>query len=133
MNTASTSPQPTVSTQNLNVVSTKTIITPGKLTAEIPASAKSTDTVVRGREAIRNVLKGADKRLLTVVGPCSVHDIDAARDAFASGFEVTAAVSAVIAIALAVLAGVVLRDVRSGTALDDTTLEHDELAHEFSR
>jgi 3-deoxy-7-phosphoheptulonate synthase len=80
MNTASTPPQTTVSTQNLNVVSTKTIITPGKLTAEIPASAKSTDTVVRGREAIRNVLKGEDKRLLTVVGPCSVHDIDAARD-----------------------------------------------------
>jgi 3-deoxy-7-phosphoheptulonate synthase len=81
MNTAPTSQAtPTVSTQNINVVSTKTIITPGKLTAEIPASTKSIDTVIRGREAIRRVLRGEDRRLLTVIGPCSVHDVDAARD-----------------------------------------------------
>lgn len=80
MNTAAKPSVPAVSTQNLNVVSTKTIITPGRLTAEIPASTRSIQTVIKGRDAIRAVLRGEDKRLLTVVGPCSVHDVDAARD-----------------------------------------------------
>lgn len=80
MNTAAKPASPTVSTQNLNVVSLKTIITPGKLTAEVPASTNAIETVIKGREAIRAVLRGDDKRLLTVIGPCSVHDVDAARD-----------------------------------------------------
>jgi DHA2 family multidrug resistance protein-like MFS transporter len=89
------------------------------LTPEVARAAR--DTVI-GAVA-------AAERLPEQVG---LELVSAARDAFAYGFEVTAAVSAVIAIALAVLAGVGLRDVRSGTALDDTTLEHDELAREFS-
>ena len=67
-------------TQNLNVIGTRPIVTPRELMHRIPVSPRATSTVVGGRDAIRAILRGDDKRLLTVVGPCSVHDVDAARD-----------------------------------------------------
>src|SRR4051812_21376553 len=67
-------------TENLNVVGVKPIITPAELSKAIPMTAAANATVVVGREAIRKVLRGEDSRLLTVIGPCSVHDVDAARD-----------------------------------------------------
>lgn len=45
---------------------------------ELPASDRALETVVRGREAIADVLRGNDDRLLIVVGPCSIHDEKAA-------------------------------------------------------
>jgi DHA2 family multidrug resistance protein-like MFS transporter len=90
---------------------------------EIPALTPEAGRVVR--DTLAGAV-GAAERLPEHVG---VELINAARDAFVYGFEVTAAVSAVIAAALAVLAGVVLRNVRSGTALDEATLERDELDH----
>jgi len=36
--------------------------------------------VVRGREAIENILRQQDTRLLVVVGPCSIHDVKGALD-----------------------------------------------------
>jgi MFS transporter, DHA2 family, multidrug resistance protein len=98
--------------------------------AELSALTPEAGQVVR--DTLAGAL-GAAERLPEQVGG---ELVGAARDAFAHGFEVTAAVSAVIAIALAVLAGVVLRDVRSGAALDESTLESDELgqaAEGFSR
>jgi DHA2 family multidrug resistance protein-like MFS transporter len=68
---------------------------------------------------------GAAERLPEQVG---LELINAARDAFVHGFALTAAVSAVIAAALAVLAGVVLRNVRTGTALEESAQEDDELS-----
>ena len=65
-------------TQNVNVASFSPLISPGELERELPASPESVRTVVEGREAIRRVLRGEDDRLLVVVGPCSIHDVDAA-------------------------------------------------------
>ena len=67
-------------TENLNVVGTHAIVTPRALSAQIPMTPRANATVVAGREAIRKILRGEDDRLLTVVGPCSVHDVTAARD-----------------------------------------------------
>jgi len=39
---------------------------------------KAADTVLSGRKATSNILHGRDDRLMVVVGPCSVHDPDAA-------------------------------------------------------
>jgi DHA2 family multidrug resistance protein-like MFS transporter len=83
--------------------------------------------------ALRDTLSGAVAAAERLPDHVGVELVGAARDAFAYGFEVTAALSAMVSIALAVLAGVVLRRVRSGTASDDTTLEYDELGQEFSR
>jgi 3-deoxy-7-phosphoheptulonate synthase len=47
---------------------------------EFPASERAAATTFDARQAIHRVLHGADDRLLVVVGPCSIHDYDAAID-----------------------------------------------------
>ena len=53
---------------------------PGLLLEELPLGEDRETTVVEGREAVIDVLEGGDDRLLVVVGPCSVHDVEAALD-----------------------------------------------------
>jgi len=53
---------------------------PAHLLREFPASERSATTTFEARQAIHRVLHGADDRLLVVVGPCSIHDYDAAID-----------------------------------------------------
>jgi len=67
-------------TNNLHVVDTSPLITPTELRQELPISERVADTVATTRDAIRAILQGEDRRVLTVVGPCSIHDVDAARD-----------------------------------------------------
>jgi 3-deoxy-7-phosphoheptulonate synthase len=54
------------------------VVTPAQLHAEIPASAQARATVTQSRAALRSILQGSDQRRFVVVGPCSVHDPDAA-------------------------------------------------------
>ena len=54
------------------------LITPLALHDELPLSDQLAQTVVAGRQAVTDVLNGVDDRLLVVVGPCSVHDANAA-------------------------------------------------------
>ena len=51
---------------------------PSHLLREFPASERPAATTFDARQAIHRVLHGADDRLLVVVGPCSIHDYDAA-------------------------------------------------------
>ena len=53
---------------------------PAHLLREFPASDVAVTTTYEARVAIHRVLHGADDRLLVVVGPCSIHDYDAAID-----------------------------------------------------
>ena len=53
---------------------------PAHLLREFPASDVAVRTTYEARAAIHRVLHGADDRLLVVVGPCSIHDYDAAID-----------------------------------------------------
>src|SRR5512141_1482598 len=53
---------------------------PAHLLREFPASERAANTTFEARQAIHRVLHGADDRLLVVVGPCSIHDYDAAID-----------------------------------------------------
>jgi 3-deoxy-7-phosphoheptulonate synthase len=53
---------------------------PAHLLRESPASAVAATTTYEARAAIHRVLHGADDRLLVVIGPCSIHDYDAAID-----------------------------------------------------
>mgnify|MGYP003593224791 CR=1 FL=1 len=53
---------------------------PSHLLREFPASGRAATTTYDARHAIHRVLHGADDRLLVVVGPCSIHDYDAAID-----------------------------------------------------
>ncbi|BAH40258.1 phospho-2-dehydro-3-deoxyheptonate aldolase [Gemmatimonas aurantiaca T-27] len=54
--------------------------TPHALRDAVPLSDATQGTVERARADIREILHGADRRWLVVVGPCSVHDVDAARE-----------------------------------------------------
>jgi 3-deoxy-7-phosphoheptulonate synthase len=66
--------------ENLNVQSQEPLITPLELKREIPMTDKAGETVAKGREAVQNILDGKDKRIFVVIGPCSIHDLDAAKD-----------------------------------------------------
>lgn len=61
-------------TQDLNVKSTTPLISPRRLWIDHPLSDKAMETVIAGRETIRKVLDGEDRRLLAIAGPCSIHD-----------------------------------------------------------
>lgn len=65
---------------NLNVVSQELLISPSLLKAKIPLSDKARDVVTQGRETIRNILDRKDHRIFVVIGPCSIHDVAAAKD-----------------------------------------------------
>jgi 3-deoxy-7-phosphoheptulonate synthase len=54
------------------------LVAPEALIGDLPLGEERERAVVREREAVGNVLERADDRLLVVVGPCSVHDADAA-------------------------------------------------------
>jgi 3-deoxy-7-phosphoheptulonate synthase len=56
------------------------LVPPTKLFDELPLGEDRAAAVVRGREQVVGILDGSDDRLLVVVGPCSVHDVDAALD-----------------------------------------------------
>jgi 3-deoxy-7-phosphoheptulonate synthase len=53
---------------------------PAHLLRELPASERAATATFETRQSIHRVLHGADDRLLVVVGPCSIHDYDAAID-----------------------------------------------------
>ncbi|WP_028304064.1 3-deoxy-7-phosphoheptulonate synthase [Oceanospirillum maris] len=65
---------------NVNVVSQDILITPEELKKEIPLTDLARASVVEGRETIQNILDGKDQRLFIVIGPCSIHDVEAAKD-----------------------------------------------------
>jgi len=65
---------------NVNVISQDLLPTPAEVKTDIPLSDKGAETVLIGRETIRNILNRLDHRLFIVIGPCSIHDLDAARE-----------------------------------------------------
>ncbi|MGL6161750.1 3-deoxy-7-phosphoheptulonate synthase [Microbulbifer sp.] len=65
---------------DLNVVSQEILISPEQLKAELPVSDPAEATVAAGRAGVRDILDRKDHRLMVVIGPCSVHDVDAALD-----------------------------------------------------
>ena len=65
-------------TDNLRITATQKMISSHDLRGEFPVTERASETVHDTRAAIHDILHGRDDRLLVVVGPCSIHDIDAA-------------------------------------------------------
>ncbi len=65
---------------NTNVANYVAVPTPDQVHAAQPAPEAGLQTTYNARETIKNILDGKDNRLFIVVGPCSIHDIDAAMD-----------------------------------------------------
>jgi 3-deoxy-7-phosphoheptulonate synthase len=67
-------------TSDLHVVETCPLLAPVEVKAELPITPAIAKVVASARARIRNILNGTDRRLLVVVGPCSIHDVKAARE-----------------------------------------------------
>lgn len=66
--------------ENINIESQEILITPKALKEKIQISGVARKTITDGRNAIENILDRKDHRVFVVVGPCSIHDVDAAID-----------------------------------------------------
>ncbi|RVU31105.1 3-deoxy-7-phosphoheptulonate synthase [Neptunomonas marina] len=64
--------------ENLNIESHSVLVTPEGLKQKLPITDSSAAAVMEGRQVIRDILDRKDKRLFVVIGPCSIHDVDAA-------------------------------------------------------
>lgn len=69
-----------IQVDDLNVVSQELLISPAELKAELPLTDKARDVVTNGRAVVRNILDRKDHRIFLVIGPCSIHDVEAAKD-----------------------------------------------------
>tara|TARA_Y100000589_G_scaffold264918_1_gene255723 strand:+ start:128 stop:1195 length:1068 start_codon:yes stop_codon:yes gene_type:complete len=67
-------------TSDLHVVETRPLIPPRQLHQDLPLDYTSANTVSNSRRLIKNILHNNDSRLLVIVGPCSIHDLDAANE-----------------------------------------------------
>ena len=67
-------------TDDLRIKSIDEVSSPEVIRGEIPLTDAAAETVYNTRAAIHRILHGGDDRLLVVVGPCSIHDVDAAME-----------------------------------------------------
>ena len=67
-------------TSDLHVVDTRPLVSPALLHKQLSLDPIAAKTVTASRKSIQGILRGKDSRLLVIVGPCSVHDLEAAQD-----------------------------------------------------
>ena len=67
-------------TSDLHVVETRPLIPPRQLHQDLPLDYTSANTVSNTRELIKNILHKNEARFLVIVGPCSIHDVEAAKE-----------------------------------------------------
>ena len=67
-------------TDDLRIKEIKELTPPTHLLREIPLSEKAANATFEARRDIHRILHGADDRLLVIMGPCSVHDVKAAKE-----------------------------------------------------
>jgi 3-deoxy-7-phosphoheptulonate synthase len=65
---------------NVNIESVVLLATPREMQNAVPQTPTTARTVLRGREVIEHILDNEDPRLLAVVGPCSIHNLEAAEE-----------------------------------------------------
>ncbi|HEY4046715.1 MAG TPA: 3-deoxy-7-phosphoheptulonate synthase [Acidobacteriaceae bacterium] len=67
-------------TDDLRIKATKVVLPPVFLEEELPNTEQASSTVFQARNEIVEILRGKDRRLIVVAGPCSIHDTKAARE-----------------------------------------------------
>jgi 3-deoxy-7-phosphoheptulonate synthase len=65
--------------QSSTALAEKNLSSPDELRQRYPRSENCSQTIETGRANVEAILDGTDKRLLAVVGPCSIHDVDTAK------------------------------------------------------
>src|SRR3989304_6207440 len=66
--------------ENLNIHAEEPLLSPEELKRKFPLTEKAVKTVMLGQHTVLDILDRKDHRLFVVVGPCSVHDVEAAMD-----------------------------------------------------
>ena len=69
-----------IETDDLRITQTEVVAAPEEIINELPVSVAAASTVQTARNEAHKIIKGEDDRLLVVVGPCSIHDVDAAHE-----------------------------------------------------
>src|SRR5438445_183437 len=67
-------------TDDLRIKEIKELLPPSHILREFSITEKAAKTVYETRQAIHRILHGADDRLLAIMGPCSIHDVKAAKE-----------------------------------------------------
>ena len=67
-------------TDDLRIKNIRQLLPPVALLEKFPITPDAAATTQRCRDAIHQMLSGQDRRLLVVIGPCSIHDVAAAKD-----------------------------------------------------
>jgi len=70
----------TIETEDLRIIGMKDVISPELLHQQFPSTDKSKRLITATRKDIHKILTGEDDRLLVIIGPCSIHDIKAAKE-----------------------------------------------------
>ncbi|ANU37319.1 3-deoxy-7-phosphoheptulonate synthase [Vibrio scophthalmi] len=65
---------------NVNISDEQVLITPEALKAKLPLSDNARRFIQQSRQTVADIIHKKDHRLLVVCGPCSIHDIEAAKD-----------------------------------------------------
>lgn len=63
-----------------HIRSEQVMITPDELRSQLPLSARAEQFILDSRQTIANICHKRDPRFLVICGPCSIHDLDAAKD-----------------------------------------------------
>ena len=66
--------------RNANIISRTLLPTPREVLAALPVPEPTEQIVLEGRATLTRILEGVDPRIFFVVGPCSIHDVDSARE-----------------------------------------------------
>ena len=69
-----------IRTDDIRIKEIKELVPPSHVLREFPVSDKAARTTYEARQAIHRILRGADDRLLVIAGPCSIHDVKAAKE-----------------------------------------------------
>ena len=67
-------------TEDIRIKWTKVVLPPVFLEEERPVTEAASNTIFDARREIVDILNGADDRLIVLAGPCSIHDVKAARE-----------------------------------------------------
>ncbi len=67
-------------TDDLRIKEIKELVPPSHVLREFPVSEPAAQLTYETRQAIHRILHGADDRLLVIMGPCSIHDVKAAKE-----------------------------------------------------
>ncbi|MBO3704220.1 MAG: 3-deoxy-7-phosphoheptulonate synthase, partial [Candidatus Accumulibacter sp.] len=65
-------------TDDVRIREIKELVPPAHVFREFPVGVRAAMTTFEARQNIHRILHGADNRLLVVIGPCSIHDVDSA-------------------------------------------------------